>query len=95
MKYLKDGINMADITTVGLLVGTSALINVTYAVQHKKPVATVLVGNGLSFAALAVFGSISGRMDVAAAFAGLFLVSALLFHGTKIDLGISALAGKK
>lgn len=83
---------MADATSLALIVGTSTFINVVYDVQHKKKSVPTLVAGGFSFVALSVFGGLTGRYDVAQAFAVLFLLSAILLHGTKINLGVSALS---
>jgi len=86
---------MTDATSVGLLTGTSALINTVYAVQNKRDPIPILVGSGVMFAGLTLVGGLTGKWQLASAFAWVFLIASLLTHGTSLIRTVDGLANAK
>lgn len=88
-----DALNLAMIVSVSTLVNTVHAIQTQGAKNPKQrgnPVTTALAG-ALTFVALATFGGLTGRYDLAKAVAVLFLVGALVMHGIPLVTGTNAL----
>lgn len=85
----------ADISHLALVCGVTVAINTVSAVQRgKEPIVTV-IGGGIGFVSLAVFGGLVGRMDIATAVAYVFLVSALVLRGLPLVRTTNVLATQK
>lgn len=84
-----------DISHLALICGVTVAVNAVSAIQRgKEPIVTV-IGGGVGFVGLAVFGGLSGRMDLATAVAYVFLVSALVLRGIPLIRTSNTLANQK
>lgn len=80
----------SDTSELIFLCGGAALINVTYAAQHKHSIPGSLVASGVSFAGLTFLAGV-WRTDVAVALAALFFFAALIIRGLPLINSVSEL----
>lgn len=83
-----------DAIQLSLVVGSAALINTVYSIQNKRDPVPPLVASGVMFAGLATVGALSGRYDLAIAFAWVFLLASLVTRGIPLIVTTTTLATK-
>jgi uncharacterized membrane protein len=83
---------MDDVTSLILICGIATAVNTVYQIQNNKNGVTTGLAGGLVFVSLAVLGGLTGRYDIARAFAWLFLLSAAILHGIPLVNSVGQLA---
>lgn len=84
-----------DVTQLGLVMGAATLINVTHNVRARKDAVPALVASGLMFGGLAVLGELTNKMQLAVAFAWVFLIASLISRGIPLLQSVNTLPESK
>lgn len=83
-----------DVSTLALVSAVTVAINAAYTIQKGGDGVISVVAGGVSFVALATFGGLTGRMELATALAYVFLIAALFIRGLPLITSTSALVTK-
>ena len=70
-----------DLSQLGLIVGTTAALNLVHGSTKGKDLTTIGVASAVAYVALATVGGITGRWELPIAAAWVFLIAALVFRG--------------
>lgn len=81
-----DGLQLA------LVVGSATLVNTVYAIQKQGDPVPPLVASGVLYAGLTALGGLTGRFDLAIAFAWVFLLASLVTRGIPLIVTTTTLA---
>lgn len=84
-----------DVSHLALVSGVTVAINAVSAINRGKEPIVSIVGGGVAFVGLAVFGGLTGRMELATAVAYVFLIAALVLRGLPLIRTSTALASQK
>lgn len=84
-----------DSMNLALVVGTSALINSTYAISKGNDVVVPLVGSGIMFGGLTLVGALTNKWELPIAFAWVFLLASIVGRGIPLITASSNIAKAK
>jgi len=85
----------SDLSTLALVSGVTTAINAAYTIQRGGDGVVSVVAGGVAFVALATFGGLVGRMELATALAYVFLVAALFLRGLPLIQSTTTLVTKE